>query len=188
MLADDDGQVVFMDVNSLKVLKEFPPLTSSQPYQASVSDDGRWFSVLFHSGAVWLYDADKEAGRWYKSGASCIAFNGNNLMVVDRSARLIEYDLSSGGETRRLEPSMDGTLTVFTYLVKPLYWVFPKPGELENAAQYAVTDQDSAPLGNAQDLRTARIKIDVWGPIWNSLIFEFVMLALTCIYITRADL
>ena len=34
------------------------PEGSNQPRFATVSPDGRWFAIVFHTGKLWLYDAN----------------------------------------------------------------------------------------------------------------------------------
>ncbi len=63
----------------------------------------------------------------------------------------------------RFRPSLGMLQTVYFYAIKPLYTVFPKPGEIDNVVTYLLNETDTAPIGTApDDLRSQRMKVDVW--------------------------
>jgi hypothetical protein len=193
VLALADGQIRIIDSRSGNVAHEFRPEGKNQPRSVEASPDGRWFMVLFHHRKAWLWDSQEqkaaEPGWVGKSDISAAAFVGSNrLQLVDRGTRVTEYELGSFRMVGQHVPQMGALERVYRYGVLPLYTVFPKPGELDNMVAYLLTEQESAAVGpDAENLSAAQIKLNVKGPVWSSLAFTLVMLALTCLYVRRAD-
>src|SRR5206468_2931515 len=112
----------------------------------------------------------------------------NRLLLADRGTRVTEYELHSFHVVGQRVPEMDVLERVYRYAVLPIYTVFPKPGELDNMVAYLITEQETAAVGpDSENLTTAQVKLNVKGPVWSSLAFTLVMLALTCLYVRRAD-
>ncbi len=110
------------------------------------------------------------------------------MLVADRVARLSEYQIEPFQVRRRLTPETGLLAGAYRYVVVPLYTVFPKPGELGNAVAYLLTDQKTVAMGpNADDIKGARVKLNIWPPIWTSAAFVAVVLACTCLFVRRAD-
>ncbi len=78
--------------------------------------------------------------------------------------------------------------TLYRYVVVPVHTVFPKPTEINNITTYLLTDQKTIVAGPRDgDLRTRRMTLDLWGPIWSNLGFLAGMLAIGCVYVWRKD-
>ncbi len=155
--------------------------------------DGRHFAVLLHDRTLWLYDAERDelvraeiAGQGDISG---VAFNGSDrLLVADRVTRVSEYRLGDLSVVRRAQMEADWLETLYRYVVVPVHTVFPKPTEINNITTYLLTDQKTIVAGPRDgDLRTRRLTLDLWGPIWSNLGFLAGMLVIGCAYVWRKD-
>ena len=107
------------------------------------------------------------------------------LLAADRFPRVTQYDRS--GAIEHSWEWNEGFAWAFQWLIQPLHTVLPNPDELDQLVRHAVgADEDSAsPLSG--DLRREREYVDLWTPVWTSLLFVAVMLALTCWMIERRD-
>jgi ABC-type transport system involved in multi-copper enzyme maturation permease subunit len=188
-----DGTIKWFDAQNLALREEFGFSSPRAPRFALVSPDGRWLAVLFHDGRLWLYDAehDREASRSIdgQGDISAVALGPEDeLLVVDRLTRMTRYRLDPLARVERVQPDLDLLERVYRYAIKPIYTVFPKPGELGNMVSYLLTDQDTqSPLGREDDLASARLKIDVWGPIWSNLVFVVIFVCLGGLYTKYKD-
>ena len=192
VVASNDGRVRILDADTLAPRGEFQPFGNNPPRAAVASPDGRWFAVVSHNRRLWLYDAQQQqpasfgiAGQRDISAATLTA--DNHLFVADRFQRVTEYKLEPFTIERRFEPESEMLERVYRYAVDPLYLILPKPAELDNVVSYLLTKQETAPMGEESDLRTDRVVIDVWSPIWSNLGFLAVVLGFGCVYIWRKD-
>lgn len=195
MVALESGEIRQFDVQTLKELDRFQPFKGEKPRQIVATKDGRWFAVLFHNQELWLYDAEQNqpadidiAGQ---GNISAIAFSTNNeLLVADRYPRVLGYSLKTGTVAHRYESETELLEKAYRFIIKPIYTVFPKPGELDNLVTYLLTDQEEATIGREkvqENLQSERITLNIWQPVWSNLAFLTVILLLTCIYIERKD-
>src|SRR6185503_11113347 len=99
LVGREDGRVQAFDAATLKVLKEWKPEGVNPPRFIDVAPDGRWFSIVFHTGRLWLFDAEKNELRHANvTGQGSISAANftptGHLLVVDRTDRVSEYSLS----------------------------------------------------------------------------------------------
>lgn len=188
-----DGRVVTLETADLSQRAEYQPAGGNAPRFAATAPGGRWLSILFHDGRLWVYDTREKkpvdlsvAGQ---KDISAAAFaDGNRLLVADRGTRVSTYQLEPFQLAERRAPTLGTLEQTYYYGIVPVYTVFPKPGELDNVTTYLITDQETIAVGpNAQDLSQARVKVDVQGPVWSCLAFMSVVLAITCVYVSRTD-
>ena len=193
VLALADGRVQVYDPADLRLKRSFTLEKPNAPRFIAAGPGGRWVAVVFHGGRLWLYDAQQEAERSLATAGlrdvSAATFAApNQLLVADDGNRVTEYDLAAGRIEKQRQPALSTWEAAYRYAVKPLYMVFPKPGELDNMVHYLLTDETSVPLGSKKnDLSGTRVKIDVWGPVWSNLAFLGVVLAIACVYVSRKD-
>lgn len=191
LLGRSDGRISVFEGPEFKETNEFRPEGNSAPRYIESSADGRFFAVVFHNRKLWLYDVRQQraadapiAGQGSISAAT---FDGNQLLVADYFTRVTKYALPTGEVIERYQPSLGVLQTIYFYAIKPLYTVFPKPGEIDNVVTYLLNETDTAPIGNAPDLRAPRAKVEVWGPIWSNVAFIVVVVGLGCWYTQRKD-
>ncbi|HUY33360.1 MAG TPA: ABC transporter permease [Pirellulales bacterium] len=192
LLAWADGRVEIYAGADLSPWREFQPEGKNPPRFAVASPDGRYFAVVFHHRRLWLYDARSgrpcDVGIAGQGNISAAAFSGDKLLVADRFTRVIEYELEPAGVARRFTPTRGVLENLYFYGIKPLYTVFPKPGELGNMVTYLLSGSESVPLSDDRgDLGAARLHLDVWGPLWSNLAFVAVVVGLGCWYTRRKD-
>jgi ABC-type transport system involved in multi-copper enzyme maturation permease subunit len=193
VLALADGRVLVLDAADLSTRAQSRPAGKTAPRFAAASPGGRWLSVLFHNREFWLYDAREHrpadlafSGR---GDISAAAFVGRNqLWLVDRAVRATEYELDPFRIETRVAPRMSAIEITYRYVVVPIYTIFPKPGKMGDVVSYLLTDGGAAvPQFMRQDLSQAQEAVDVAGPVWSSLAFVAVLLAGTCLYVSRID-
>jgi ABC-type transport system involved in multi-copper enzyme maturation permease subunit len=193
VVARQDGSILVLDGDSLKERATFSPEQGDTPRFAAAAPQGRWFSVVFHNGNLVLLDAEfgtvTQADVSGQGDISTAAFTSTgSLLVADRGTRVIQYDLATGEEQQRYAPRQGVVARIYRYVVVPVYTVFPKPGELDKTIQYLLSGEDTKVTGRGSgDLGTAREQIHPWAPVWSSLAFTIVVLALACVYIQRRE-
>lgn len=188
-----DGWTIALDSADFKRLCEFRPEGRNAPRFVEASADGLYFTVLFHNRKLYLYDAERRqmspapvAGQ---GDISAVAFApGNRLLAADRFTRANAYRLPEGALERQYAPARSTLEQAYFFVIKPIYTVFPKPGELNNLVNYLLTDETSVSAqGRPEDLQAGRITVDIWGPVWSSLAFVSAAVALGCWYTSRKD-
>ncbi|MGH7140111.1 MAG: ABC transporter permease subunit [Pirellulales bacterium] len=191
LLARANGEIDLFDAARLEPQGTFRPQAGNAPRFAEASPDGKRFAVLFHSRRLWLYDAASQHPLKSIAGQgdiSAVAFAGNDrLLAADRFTRVTEFELPSMKTIDRRRPALSVLEKVYLFGIKPIYTVFPKPGEMDNVVNYLLTGSESASVGVNNDLQTSRPRLDIWGPIWSNLAFIAVVVGLGCLYTYRKD-
>jgi ABC-type transport system involved in multi-copper enzyme maturation permease subunit len=192
-VARSDGSVQQYDPADLRLEHEWTLKKNSAPRFLAASPDGRWVAAVFHDGRLWLYDTQKQvevspAGAGLHDVSAVTLTDSNRLLVADDNTRVTEYDLAAGKVLERRQPARSTIEALYYYAIKPIYTVFPKPGELDNMVHYLLTDEISVPVaGKRQALGATRVRVDIWGPVWSNLAFLAVVLGIGCVYVSRKD-
>jgi len=192
LVGREDGRIIAHDAATLAPRREFAVEGKNQPRFVTVAPGGRWFAVVFHHGALWIYDRNaNEMFRPRIAGqrdVSCCLFPApSRILVADRATCLTEYELPSWQVSRRYSPPLTLIETIYRYILSPLYTVFPKPGELDKTVQYLLSGKETKSTDRGGDLAAAQQELHPWRPVWSSLAFMAVMLTLGCIYLERQD-
>jgi hypothetical protein len=189
-----DGRILIVGAQDLAIKHEFRPVGDNAPRFAVASPGGHWIAVVFHNRRLWLFDVRKDgpAGLSFsgQGDISAVAFEGpDRLLAIDRGTRATQYDLNPFEMRERIGPELDKLQISYYYVIKPIYNLLPKPGELDNVVAYLLTDLDELQgLGQGtRDLSQRREKVDVAGPIWSSLAFLAFVLSLASFYVWRTD-
>jgi len=192
LIGCDDGQMFAFDAKNLQERRRFTVEGRNQPRFITAAPGGRYFAVVFHHGALWIYDRQADdmarpriAGQ--RDISCCIFPSPGRAMVVDRTTRVTQYDLPAWRATHRYAPPLSLLERVYRYAILPLYTVFPKPGELDKTVQCILSGKETAELGEGGDLSTAQKELEPWRPVWSSLAFMVAVLTLGCIYLQRQD-
>lgn len=191
VVADEQGHIELRDAQTLEVQKSFRPAGDTPPSALETSPDGKFIAVLFHDGALWLYDVEAGEGSRIDSDASAIAFDEDKLAFADNKTRVRVRSLSTGETLETYWPASDWWRFSYDWVIQPIYYVFPKPGELNNLLKYLVTDESTSSFQGPQstgDLREVRMADNIVMPVVHNLIFICVMLGITCFYVSRLDL
>jgi hypothetical protein len=193
LLAWGDGRIEILSTDSLELQREFAPEGRNQPRLALAAPGGRWFAVLFHHRRLWLFDTQQQTTPDVKvvgqGDISAVTFAGpNRLLVADRVNRVSDYQLPQANLQRSVAPPPTKMESLYRFVIQPVYALFPKPGELDNSVTYLLTERNTVQVGRGRgDLSATQITIDPWGPVWSSLAFVLVTLAVACLYLHRED-
>jgi ABC-type transport system involved in multi-copper enzyme maturation permease subunit len=188
LVGREDGRVQIFDHDSLKLVKEWNPEGVNPPRFVDASPDGKWFAIVFHTGRLWLLDANKnELFRANVSGQGAISAANftatGRLLVADRTDRVSEYSLEPLKLQQRFSPNSGLLLNGYRYILVPLYTIFPKPGELDKTFDYLISGKETEKTEGDADLTSAQRAIDPWTPLWSSAVFTLIVLAAACAYI-----
>lgn len=165
--------------------------TDSPPRFIRQSADGAWTAVVHHNGTLRVAGPTGES--WSRpriaeqGNVSAAAFTEDGrLWVAGKYRRVSAYIPESFETVERFWPPLKTIESVERYLLRPLYTVFPKPGELDSVISYLMNEESSTASGS-DDLGARRKAVRIWGPIWSNLAFLSVVLGLACAYIRRKD-
>lgn len=186
----DSGEVQIHDAASLKLQSQFRPAGRTQPYMATSNAAGSIFAVVFHDGAMALFDAAGEEVASVGSNVSTVRFDGDQLLVADQVATVTRHNTDDFEAIEEFAPEPTVAQSVLRYWVMPVYTLFPKPGRLGEVVNYVLTSQEtlSHDWVGQPDPRQSRVTTDIWGTIWSSLAFIVVVLGWTCFKISRMDI
>jgi len=188
VVAQRDGTWRTVDTTTLKQRDTFTPPEPSRPEAAAGSPDGRYLAVLSRNGQLWIRETSQ--GKWQQADVtgqgdiSAVTFTPDSkLLVADRSTRVLEYDPATFEIERRFAAPMDLMQLGYRYVIWPVYTLFPKPGEFYKTVEHLLeqgneTEEKPKPAEAADDALTD----GPWAPVWSSLAFMAVMLALGCAY------
>jgi hypothetical protein len=194
LAASDDGRLRFLDAKTGEVAGETRADHRRAPrFLASAPGGGTIFMVT-HDGHLWLIDPATRVLRLPSiSGQGDISaamfVDAKRLWVADRLTRVTEYDLDSLRATRRWSPPSSLVANAYRVVIRPLYVILPKPGELGKTVNYFLSGIaiEAPAVEGRQDLDAARATIDPWAPVWSSGLFIVVMLAIGCLYLERQE-
>lgn len=212
VVALNNGQVFILSADTLDTIQTLSPEGEVPARFAAASDDGAWVAILFHNRELWLYDTrNKKLTKpniWTQGDISAVGFSGNRLLIVDRIARVREFDLPSMKQTRVFSPRQPPYLSeAFDFLgvktnyymfhkwiVSPLYAILPKPGELGWAVNYLATGEQTNQAwwswwfqrGESTSDERHQLR-DPWRGVRSCAIFVVFMLILSCWKISRTE-
>jgi hypothetical protein len=192
VVAREDGRVWLLSSGDLSIERELMLERETQPrFVAAAADDSR-FAVLFQNRRLWLIDGQtgqaSVANVRGQGDISGFAFDGERLMVAHAVNRVTTYDLATLARGQSLAPPMSRVELVYYYSVLPTYTLFPKPGELSNTVQYALTEKRTTDMGIFRgDLSQRRENLHPWRPVRSGLAFVGVVLVIACVYIERHE-
>jgi hypothetical protein len=189
-----DGRVLVWAVKekSLELLAEHSPKEKSSIQQVRIMPDGKSFVLRSDDEQVRWCDIDAESDRsgmpranatrsditalaMSPDGSIAAAYAFNHVLMLDRE----------GDVTSRMTPTYDKLEAIYWYLVRPLYLVFPKPGQLGNLTAYFLYGKETVEVAAGHEVQHQRL--DIYTPIWSNLLFLSVMLAIGCWYVSRRD-
>lgn len=193
LLASADGRIHVLAATTLEPRKERQLEGNNAPRFVASSPSGRWFTIVFQNGALWMYDAQQQTfskPRIPGQGAISAANMPNDqaLFVADHLTRVSHYNLPDLQAVKRWQPKRTIASGLFYYGLAPVYTVFPKPGRLDLVTNYFITGKEtSGTTMSLGDLSMAQADLNPWQPIWSSLAFTAVVLLISCIYIERQE-
>jgi len=189
VLTRQDGAIERYQRGALSPREGIAVGLSASPKQVAGSPDGSRLLILDHQRRVHEVTTEgppQLAGLRGQRNLTALAFTSDgDLLAADRLPRVTRYNQSGG-----VEDSWEwneGFAWAFQWLIHPLRTVLPNPDELDQLVRHAVgaVDDSDGPL--VGDLRREREYVDLWTPVWTSILFVAVMLAITCWMIERRD-
>ncbi len=193
--------VISIDTTDMTIKTEFGSSERFVPKSIQVSPDGKWIVALRQNETLWVYsvgnDTFEKSGISREAKAICFDDKGH-LHVADRWLRVSETDLATSNLIATTEGQRTRFQLVYLRIVYPLYYVFPKWGELNYTVEYLVTGRDTAdtfPTVIVKVLGFDRVmpvpletyNLKPWPQVWTSLIFIAFMLGIGCVIIERTD-
>lgn len=190
VVVNKSGEIQLRGISNLLVEHRLRPAGDSPPLAVETSPDGRYVAVLFHNGRLWLYDDQSAHGSLIDRQITATAFDGTNLIYADSLRQVRVRDVAGNTASKTYSPKLDTLRWYYQWLIQPVYFVFPKPGELSNLVRSLVTeDLPRMPqFDNVEDLREVQETPDTTAPVIHGAIFVLIMLAITCLYVERLDL
>ncbi len=192
MLALGNGQVITLKGDTLEELFGYRPDIHHAIEYVVATQDGRLFFVLYRDGTARMLDTQNPesmslapfTGQGNISAVS-VSQTGE-LLVADRGNRVTRYDVKKFEPIKTVRPD-DGTIEqIYYWGIKPLYSIWPKPGEFYKVVAWLAHGDDGAPV-NEIDLRLKPKYRSPWAPLTSGLAFMAVMLGLSCLYFWRKD-
>jgi len=183
---DDTLKIRLFDSITLEPRSEHSTGITSKLSSLEMSANGNFLAVVSEENELWLFDVAKQqplsvAGQ---KTISAVSLSNDGLLIADTGNRIRTLSLPELRLTNTIRPMQPFFVTLYRYVINPLYLVFPKPSELENTMHYAITGKDT--------IRTfgpgsQRIKIDPWQPLTSNSGFILVMLIVSSVFFYRQD-
>lgn len=192
LLALGNGQLISLDGKTLQERFGYRPQQHHAIQQLTASPDGRWFFATYRDGRTWMLDRQNPAtmtlapfsGQGSISAVACQS--DQEVLVIDRVSQLSRYRLPDFQNTQSLRPQ-DGTIEqIYYWLIKPLYSVWPKPGEFYKVVAY-IAEEGGTESSQEVDLTLRPRYKNPWAPLTSGLTFMAVMIGVSCIYFWRKD-
>ncbi len=186
-----NGQFFQLNSNDLSVEHSMSIDNRVAIRSMNASPDGRFMAATFRDGTLWVYDAEqqKKYDGASLSGTDLMACGfdeTNRLWVADRFKSVYCYDLETGDNTIAYEPTADWMTNGFRFLVRPLYRVFPKPGEFYKLISHLSTSNSTRDNLDVDLTQLPHID-NPWAPLKSGIIFTCCILAIACFVFQRMD-
>jgi hypothetical protein len=189
-VSERDGTLRRFAADSLKEGASTKPMGTNEPQSidSTIHGDASLVSVVYHNRTFALLDSELTTTKT-GTDVSIARFHGSEFFIADRFGRVTSYDLENDlKQNKRYEPESDFLEQIYQSVVTPLHSVFPKPGEMQNLVRWLMTQQETVAIDDeSTELKSERVILDVWQPLWSNLAFLAVILGFTCIYISRRD-
>ena len=181
-----NGRVVGLDATSMEPLPAMKACETTCGIETiTTSPDGKWIAMVYGNQHLWLMDVDSDR-KLYRpsvtgnSDVSSVSFDAEDrLCVFDRENRLTVYETDTLQSVKELTPKDSWFEKAYRYLVRPLYTVFPKPGEFHKVTNYLSSTRQTA-NNPAVDLIFEPTEPHPLSPLWNGLGFMVLILGLSC--------
>jgi hypothetical protein len=190
-LTTDTGELLRYDMRLEPRSSLFLPLDGAVD-AVTASGDGLYLAAISRRGILAMLDL-KQGEPFLlpvvgQGSISALAFEDHDLLVADRLTRVTRYHPADRQRKQQFDPPMSLAERIYRYALHPLYTVFPKPGQLNETVSYVLTPKDTtAGAFRFEDQDTTATEVDVWGPIWSNSLFLVVLLAVSCVYVSRRD-
>lgn len=183
---DDTLMIRLFDSTTLEPKSEHNTTITSKLSSFEMSANGNFLAVVSEENELWLFDVAKQQPLSVpgQNTVSAVSLSNDGFLMADTGNRIRSLSLPELQLTNTISPKQPFFVTLYRYVINPLYLIFPKPSELENTMHYAITGKDT--------IRTfgpgsQRIKIDPWQPLTSNSGFILVMLVVSSVFFYRQD-
>jgi hypothetical protein len=166
---------------------------SEKPKQLSWIPGTELLMVLSHSGNLFQLDCKRATIQNYRlpfsTKVTCMNWSDPHRVWLGLSPnRAVCIDSTNNETVEILNPQPTRSEIFYHRVVRPLYRFNPKPAALNQSMRYVLTGETTAdPQLITFRLDNAQVELDVWQPIISNLVFLVVMLAASCIYLSRKE-
>lgn len=188
-----DGQIILVNAKSMTDDKEFRPEPRIGVESVSASSDGRWFVITYQSGNVWVLDTESEDLNLTMPGGLAQGYTTsahfdqqNRLCAGEEYDQITIYDPKDWSVVERVHPAGSTQKFLLSYIIRPMYWICPKPGEFYELVTY-LSLVDKSDENQEIDWSTRPAEKNPWAPLYNGLIFMAFMLFISCLWFQRTD-
>ena len=175
----------FTSLDSIDV-SDRPPIRSM-----AISPAGDTLAVTYRNGEMGLYDI---SGTTIEALAavpgndfmSCAYDSNGQLWTSDRFNAVYTYDAAAAELSLQYEPEASLITLAFRKLIRPVYKIFPKPGEFYKLISHLAESNSDDRDQNID--RTKQTSADnPWEPLKSGIIFTACILAIACTLFQRLD-
>ena len=199
-MAAADGFVVLCerkeDANTLHVLNSndlslqigISPRGDDEIRDLSVSESGEWISVLTEDDKLEIFETKDGQPRPVRGSWTAATISEGKLFASNQNDKVVTRSLSDLKTESAINPKLSVFKRAYRFVINPVYLVCPKPAELRNTMQYALTGKDTQKVqGPGMGPRGRTVKLDPWQPIYSNSAFIVVMLLMGSFYVYRQD-
>ncbi len=157
--------------------------------QLAISENGNWVSLLTDDDKLTVFDLSQDGeARSVRGNWSAATIYKDKLLLSNQNDRIVTRTLSDMKTESTINPKLSMFKRAFRFFVSPAYLVCPKPAELQNTMQYALTGKDTQRVeGPGMGPGGRTIKLKPWQPIYSNSAFIVAMLSFGCLYVYRQD-
>lgn len=186
-----NGRVVIFDEETLTEQAAERPQDKS-PFRSVINtSDGRYYAFLCRNRTLWLLDNEstgkiKMAPIPRQGSVTATEFDQQNrLWIATRSNKVQLINLENSSSEKTFAPPTGWLTKAHEYLLSPMYWLFPKPGEFYKLVSYLsvkpdVEEEEGEPKALVENT-------DPWQPLWGGLLFMCAVLFITCLIFQYRD-
>ncbi len=193
VLARDGLPLTILDTQ-LNPIADVPMPNKTRVRHIAWQPDTDNVSIVTHTGEFLKLDCKTRTISHYKTlmgstDVTCASWiSPQQVWLGGKPHSAFLVDVNQGKILERLVPKASIWEFAYQWVVKPAYFVNPKPAALDDATNYLLSGNKSQALGIVTNsLESAQVELDIWQPIITNLCFVFVMLAIGCIYVVRSE-
>ena len=186
-----NGKLYQLDPESLEVIHTGEVDRQMAILNMEMSADGKYAAIVLKDGTLKLYDTETQqfvsAGSIGDQGdITAVSFDlTNRLWTINRFRDTTAYSLPDQSVEVENAVELAWLSWAFRKIVRPLYYVFPKPGEFYKVVEGLSTVR--TPYDEEVDLTKKSQTYDPWEPLRSGFIFTAIVLAFSCFIFQRKD-
>lgn len=193
--------VVSINNSESKISSEFGETSKFMPKSLSTSPNGKYIAALCQNETLWVYnvETDEFAPSDFSREIKAVGFDDQGyLHMADRWLRIHKVNLADGAVVETLQGNLSSFQMIYKNVIYPIYYAFPKWGELNYTVEYLVTGSETADTIGTTVLKIMNVdrmipvpletyNLRPWPQVWNALIFITIMLFFGCVIIESFD-